>query len=110
MPTTTPPRRPRIEGDREAEVLDAAVAVLAEVGYDRLTMDQVALTARASKATLYRRWSSKAELVVDAVSRTRVCPTRAHPTPGRCAATCWRWPGDRTARRRSSRCRCSLVC
>ncbi|MBA3338348.1 MAG: helix-turn-helix transcriptional regulator, partial [Geodermatophilaceae bacterium] len=47
-----PTRRPRIEGDRETEILDAAVCVLGEVGYDRLTMDMVAMEARASKATL----------------------------------------------------------
>ena len=34
--------RPRIEGDREQEILDATLEVLAEVGYDRLTMDAVA--------------------------------------------------------------------
>lgn len=66
--------RPRVAGDREEEILDAAVAVLAEMGYDRLTMDAVAAAAKASKATLYRRWSSKADLVVDAVSRAKGCP------------------------------------
>ena len=60
--------RPRVEGDREREVLDAALEVLAEVGYDRLTMDAVAQRAKASKATLYRRWNSKATLVVDALA------------------------------------------
>lgn len=59
--------RPRVEGDREREILDAALDVLAEVGYDRLTMDAVAAAAKASKATLYRRWSTKQALVVDAV-------------------------------------------
>jgi AcrR family transcriptional regulator len=59
--------RPRVEGDREQEILHAALDVLADVGYDRLTMDAVASAARASKATLYRRWSSKPALVVDAV-------------------------------------------
>lgn len=59
--------RPRVEGDREQEVLTAALDVLAEVGYDRLTMDAVAAAARASKATLYRRWSGKAALVVEAL-------------------------------------------
>ena len=67
-------KRPRVDDDREAELLDAAVHVLAEVGYDRMTMDAVALQAKASKATLYRRWSSKAELVVDAVSRAKGVP------------------------------------
>ena len=59
--------RRRVVGDREREVLDATLTVLAETGYDRLTMDAVAAEAKASKATLYRRWSSKARLVVDAV-------------------------------------------
>ncbi|MDE0776061.1 MAG: TetR/AcrR family transcriptional regulator [Nocardioides sp.] len=59
--------RPRVEGDREQEILDATLATLAEVGYDRLTMDAVATAARASKATLYRRWSSKPALVIDAL-------------------------------------------
>jgi len=59
--------RPRIEGDREQEILQATLDVLADHGYDRLTMDAVATTAKASKATLYRRWSTKQALVVDAV-------------------------------------------
>src|SRR3954470_6760096 len=63
-----PRQRPRVEGGREEEILDATVTVLAELGYDRLTMDAVATAAKASKATLYRRWSTKAELVVDAIS------------------------------------------
>jgi AcrR family transcriptional regulator len=59
--------RPRVEGDREAEILEAALHVLGEVGYDRLTMDAVALRAKASKATLYRRWNGKVSLVIDAM-------------------------------------------
>lgn len=64
--------RPRIEGDREREILDSTLAILAEVGYDRLTMDAVAGRAKASKATLYRRWSSKANLVIDALNHSKV--------------------------------------
>ena len=63
--------RPRVEGEREAEILDAAVELLNQVGYDRLTMDAVAAQAKASKATLYRRWSTKAALVVDAILRSK---------------------------------------
>ena len=62
--------RPRVAGAREEEILAATVAQLLEVGYDRLTMDRVAEHAHASKATLYRRWSSKQSLVVDALTRT----------------------------------------
>jgi AcrR family transcriptional regulator len=66
--------RPRVEGDREQEILDAALEVLADVGYDRLTMDAVAQRAKASKATLYRRWNSKAKLVVESLARTKTVP------------------------------------
>jgi AcrR family transcriptional regulator len=66
--------RPRVEGDREQEILDAALEVLGEVGYDRLTMDAVAQRAKASKATLYRRWNSKATLVVDALASQKSTP------------------------------------
>jgi len=66
--------RPRVEGDREREILDAALEVLSEVGYDRLTMDAVAQRAKASKATLYRRWNSKATLVVDALASQKASP------------------------------------
>ncbi len=66
--------RPRIEGEREDEILDAAVELLMEVGYDRLTMDAVAREARASKATLYRRWETKASLVVEALARAKSAP------------------------------------
>jgi AcrR family transcriptional regulator len=64
---TEPHPRPRVEGTREAEILEAALAVLGEVGYDRFTMDAVAQKAKASKATLYRRWNGKVQLVIDAL-------------------------------------------
>jgi AcrR family transcriptional regulator len=66
-PTEAAAIRPRVEGDRERQILEAALEVLADFGYDRLTMDAVASRARASKATLYRRWSTKASLVIDAL-------------------------------------------
>jgi len=66
--------RPRVEGEREDEILDATVALLMEVGYDRLTMDAVAKQARAGKATLYRRWETKASLVVEALVRAKSAP------------------------------------
>ena len=67
--------RPRVEGLREAEILEATLEVLVDVGYDRLTMDAVAHRARASKATLYRRWNSKLRLVIDALLTTKQAPT-----------------------------------
>ena len=51
---------------RETELLAVTLQLLQEHGYDRLTVDAVAAAARASKATVYRRWPSKAELVLAA--------------------------------------------
>jgi AcrR family transcriptional regulator len=68
-------RRPRVEGAREDEILDATLQLLLEVGYDRLTLDAVARRSRASKATLYRRWEGKPSLVVDAMVRAKQAPT-----------------------------------
>ena len=68
MSETRSAARPRLEGERAREVLETALRLLGEVGYDKLTLDEVATRARASKATLYRRWSSKADLVADALS------------------------------------------
>jgi AcrR family transcriptional regulator len=48
---------------REDAILASTLELLAEVGYQALTMDAVANRAHASKATIYRRWRSKPELV-----------------------------------------------
>jgi AcrR family transcriptional regulator len=71
------PGRPP-DPEREAAILDAALDVLAEVGYDRLTVSAVHQRARASAKTVYRRWSGKEELMTAAlqraVARTAVDP------------------------------------
>jgi AcrR family transcriptional regulator len=51
---------------RETELLAVTLELLQQHGYDGLTVDAVAAAARASKATVYRRWPSKAELVLAA--------------------------------------------
>jgi AcrR family transcriptional regulator len=48
---------------REAAILKATGALLAELGYEALTIDAVAARAGSSKATIYRRWRNKAQLV-----------------------------------------------
>jgi AcrR family transcriptional regulator len=70
--STKPVPRPRVEGDRETEIYDAVIRLVVELGYDKLTFDAVAADVRASKATLYRKWATKAALVVDAVA-SRFC-------------------------------------
>ena len=60
-------RRSRITPEREAELYAAVLDLLREVGYDALTMDAVAARTRSSKATLYRQWGGKPELVAKAI-------------------------------------------
>ncbi|MEU1000951.1 TetR/AcrR family transcriptional regulator [Streptomyces tibetensis] len=64
-------RRSRITPEREAELYTAVLDLLREVGYDALTMDAVAARTRSSKATLYRQWGGKAQLVVKALRHNK---------------------------------------
>lgn len=48
-------------------IFEATLDELTEVGYAELRMERIASRARASKGSLYRRWSSRAELVADAI-------------------------------------------
>jgi AcrR family transcriptional regulator len=64
------------DASRDDALCQAALEVLADVGYDRLTIDAVAARAGAGKATCYRRWAGKAELVVDAVGRMKAQPVQ----------------------------------
>jgi AcrR family transcriptional regulator len=59
----------KLDHTRDAAILDTALAVLAESGYDGMTIDMVAARAGAARATVYRRWATKADLVLDAVAR-----------------------------------------
>ncbi|MGN5635337.1 TetR/AcrR family transcriptional regulator [Streptomyces sp. AC154] len=63
--------RTRLTPERESELYAAVLDLLREVGYDALTMDAVAARTRSSKATLYRQWGSKPELVVTALRRNK---------------------------------------
>ena len=59
--------RPR-DPSRDGAIRSAILAVLAESGYAGLTMDAVAASAGVGKATIYRRWRTKSDLVADAVA------------------------------------------
>ncbi|WP_326661233.1 TetR/AcrR family transcriptional regulator [Streptomyces sp. NBC_00385] len=63
--------RTRLTPERESELYAAVLDLLREVGYDALTMDAVAARTRSSKATLYRQWGSKPELVVTAMRHNK---------------------------------------
>ena len=64
-------RRSRLTPEREAELYDAVLDLLREVGYDALTMDAVAARTHSSKATLYRQWGGKPELVAKALRHSK---------------------------------------
>jgi AcrR family transcriptional regulator len=82
--TTAPPPKAAARRGRprsaatDRVILDAVRALLVEHGYSGLTIEGVAARAGVAKTTLYRRWTTKADLVVDAVVDT-LAPLFATP-------------------------------
>jgi AcrR family transcriptional regulator len=66
-PAPRGPGRPRDAG-RDRAILEATLGLLLEVGYRDLTIERVAATAGVGRPTIYRRWPSKAALVVAALA------------------------------------------
>ena len=56
-----------VRNERHTAICAAVFELLGEVGYDRMSMDAVAARARASKATIYRAWPNKPDLVTEAL-------------------------------------------
>ncbi|MFF5148011.1 TetR/AcrR family transcriptional regulator [Streptomyces sp. NPDC013157] len=71
MTETATARSSRLTPEREADLYRAVLDRLRQVGYEALTMDAVAALTRSSKATLYRQWGGKAELVAKAMRFSR---------------------------------------
>jgi len=67
---------------RTVAILEAALELISEVGYERVTMDSIAARAHASKMTMYRRWPTKSELVAEALRRHAQGDTPAVPDTG----------------------------
>jgi AcrR family transcriptional regulator len=57
----------RLDRSRDPAILNAALAALAENGYINTNMNDIAARAGVGKAAIYRRWSSKAALITDAL-------------------------------------------
>jgi len=62
-----------LDGKRDEAIQSAAIELMQEVGYERCTIEAIAAKAHASKATIYRRWKNKQELLVSAVNRHTFC-------------------------------------
>lgn len=65
LPVARPPGRPRSERARKA-VIRSTMALLKRVGFNELNIEAVAARAGVGKATIYRWWPNKADLVIDA--------------------------------------------
>ena len=81
----------RLDRSRDPAILDAALAALAENGYDDTNMNDIAARASVGKAAIYRRWSSKAALIADALVYWRPDLMDNEPTPAAWPATSTRW-------------------
>jgi AcrR family transcriptional regulator len=65
-PTSRPAGRPRSAEARRA-ILDAALSLFVEQGFEAMSMEGIASRAGVGKATIYRRWPSKEDLIIDAI-------------------------------------------
>lgn len=63
--TKTPDATRRSDRSRRA-ILDAALTLVGEVGYNKLTIEAIAARAGVGKQTIYRWWPSKAAVLLDA--------------------------------------------
>lgn len=69
------PGRPR-DPETEQRILEVALRLLAAEGYSRMSLDGVAAEAGVSKPTIYRRWTSKADLATAALRLMQVAEPR----------------------------------
>jgi len=67
-----------VDKQRDLAILRAALELVAEQGYDSVTMDAIALRAHAGKATLYRRWKSKPYLMAEAITLMMPCEQKVN--------------------------------
>lgn len=64
------PGRPRSVRSHQA-ILQATLELLGEVGFEAMSIEAIAARAKVGKTTIYRRYTSKEELVADAIESIR---------------------------------------
>ena len=98
-PTHRGPGRPRNE-DSDRQIIAATLRLLGSEGYDRTSIEAVAAEAGVTRATVYRRYPTKADMVTAAVctlaeaAEPAGSPTRAARSPSSCAASTSRSAND----------------
>ncbi|GAA3173842.1 MULTISPECIES: TetR/AcrR family transcriptional regulator [Streptomyces] len=86
MPTTPSPNAARRSERSRRAIFDAALALVGEVGYPRLTIEGIAARAGVGKQTIYRWWPSKAAVLLDAFTEGAEGYGEALPDTGDLAA------------------------
>ncbi|CAM5684673.1 hypothetical protein SRIMM317S_03433 [Streptomyces rimosus subsp. rimosus] len=69
MANKTPPDSTRRSERSRRAIYDAALALVGEVGYNKLTIEGIAARAGVGKQTIYRWWPSKAAVLLDAFTQ-----------------------------------------
>ena len=72
-PDTPRPGRPR-DPSVDRAILAAALRLFVKRGFDAVSFDEIAQTAGVARTTLYRRWSSKLDLISEAIATRRGAP------------------------------------
>ncbi|MFI4976717.1 MAG: TetR/AcrR family transcriptional regulator [Caulobacterales bacterium] len=88
-----PPRTSRKRAQTVARLLEAAVAVIAEKGFQRASLDEIAARAGLTKGAIYSNFGSKEELFL-AVAATRPVGFGASAQPGQSMKTIFRKLGE----------------
>ena len=79
--SNAPRRARRLDPQVGDRLVEAAASLLAELGYDAMSMEAVAVRAGSGKAAIYRRWPNKQALVLDTL-RSRELPVGEPPDTG----------------------------
>ena len=82
VPAHRAPGRPR-SAQADQAIIDAIVDLLVDRGYREVTIEAVAARAGVAKTTIYRRWPSKAEMVVEAISACKKDCLEVEPCSGK---------------------------
>ena len=79
-----------LDTQRDEVILSSTLRLMGQYGYDAPSVEKVAKSAGVSKATIYRRYPNKLELVLASSTRTSTAYPRRIPAAGLGISTSWR--------------------